>query len=462
MFGSLAIAGMLVMGAATGEAFGYDVGYNVTDSSSVGDDTISADDSTSEAQARGVNAYTTGTHTVPDTVTTIKATANGTTSATTYGVLSESSTGASLTMQLKSDSLTITSNAATESRLGLSYGIWNYNSSSLSMNNGSIMSSAESQDGDSWSYGIFSGMNSTFSSGTDSLLIGASAVSHGDSTNLFAYGINADGKSKVTLNDAYITVQTRTDQQLTFNNAYGVSLGGDSTFSMQDGTINVSATDIDGKTLAGNAIGIMTNAGGTNYAVDVNTVDIQVQGQSSTGIELARATMNMGEGSVTAISYGDQAMGINATSKTTFNNTTGNIDFAVQAWSGGTAIALHSESASSITARGGTVSVTSLGNGRATGLEAASGGSITKSAGNITVSSWKGTATGLDAQDTHGTYLSYNASTINYGNANTQTQISVFGNAAYGIRAYNNNTPTADDKLTSVEVTNGNITAKAS
>lgn len=55
VFGSLAIAGMLVMGAATGEAFGYDVGYNVTDSSSVGG-TISADDSTSEAQARGVNA----------------------------------------------------------------------------------------------------------------------------------------------------------------------------------------------------------------------------------------------------------------------------------------------------------------------------------------------------------------------------------------------------------------------
>lgn len=106
--------------------------------------------------------------------------------------------------------------------------------------------------------------------------------------------------------------------------------------------------------------------------------------------------------------------------------------------------------------------MTSLGNGRATGLEAASGGSITKSAGNITVSSSDGTATGLDAQDTHGTYLSYNASTINYGNANTQTQISVYGNEAYGIRAFNNNTPTADDKLTSVEVTNGNITARAS
>lgn len=330
VFGSLAIAGMLVMGAATGEAFGYNVGYNVTSSSSSVGDTISAVDSTSDAQARGVNAYTTGTRTVPDTVTTIEATAKGTTSATTYGVLSESSTGAPLTMQLDSDSLTITSNAATGNGSGLSYGIWNYNSSSLSMNKGSIMSSAESQNGDSWSYGILSGVNSTFSSGTDSLLqIDASAVSHGGATDLFAYGINADGKSEVTLNDADITVQTRTDQQLTYNNAYGVSLGGDSTFSMQNGTINVSATDIDGKTLTGNAIGIMTNAGGsTNYAVDVNTVDIQVQGQSSTGIELARATMNMGGGSVTAISDSDQAMGINATSGTTFNTTDG-INFAV-------------------------------------------------------------------------------------------------------------------------------------
>ena len=60
-FSSLAVAAMLVMGAAAGEAFGQFIGYDVTSPSSTGP-TVSGTDVSTEADARGINAFAEGNH----------------------------------------------------------------------------------------------------------------------------------------------------------------------------------------------------------------------------------------------------------------------------------------------------------------------------------------------------------------------------------------------------------------
>ena len=83
-FGSLTVAAMLVMGAASGEALGQSIGYDVTSPSPTGS-SVSVTDSSSQADARGINAYTTGEHDIPATITRAEATATGTQRARSFG-----------------------------------------------------------------------------------------------------------------------------------------------------------------------------------------------------------------------------------------------------------------------------------------------------------------------------------------------------------------------------------------
>lgn len=268
-FGSLAVAAMLVMGTASGEVFSQTIGYDVTSPASTGP-TVSGTDNSPQADARGINAFAVGEHDIPATITRAEATATGTQEARSFGVLSESNTGGPLTVRL--DSLEISSQATTEDGEGRSFGIYSYDNSTVSMKGGSVTSSAQSNNGDSTAYGIFSGESSRVTSGAGSVTassssdgsdtwvnsygiqadgssfftatnplikIEASATSREKASELFAYGINAESNSTVTLNKADITVQTKTDHQLDHNTAYGVSLGGHSRFSMEDGSIRV-------------------------------------------------------------------------------------------------------------------------------------------------------------------------------------------------------------------------------
>lgn len=388
-FGSLAVAAMLVMGTANGEAFGQPIGYDVTSPASTGP-TVSGTDNSSQADARGINAYTTGEHDIPATITRAEATATGTQRARSFGVLSESDTGAPLTVRL--DSLEISSQATTEDGEGRSFGIYSYDNSTVSIKGGSVASSAQSNNGGSTAYGIFSAEHSAVTSGAASvtvrsssnassqvlsygiwasdfstftvtnplIAIDVSATSDGEDSEIFAYGIDAEERSTVSLGNATITVQNKTDHQLDFNTAYGVTLGGDSQFSMRDGSIRVAATDISGKAFTGDAVGIMTNASGDSYQISLGTVDIQAEGESASGLELAHATMDMAGGSITAKAHGGQAQGLNANTETAFT-ATGDIDFIVRAAADGNAVALHAEGESSVTAAGGRVMASSQG-----------------------------------------------------------------------------------------------------
>ena len=493
-FGALAVAAMLVMGTASGEAFSQTIGYDVTSPASTGP-TVSVTDNSPQADARGINAFAAGEHDIPATITRAEATATGTQEARSFGMLSESNTGAPLTVRL--DSLEISSQATTEDGEGRSFGIYSYDNSTVSMKGGSVTSSAQSNNGDSTAYGIFSGESSRVTSGAGSVTassssggsdtwvnsygiqadgsssftatnplikIEASATSREKASQLFAYGINAESDSTVTLNNADITVQTKTDHQLGYNTAYGVSLGGDSQFSMKDGSIRVAATDISGKAFTGDAVGIMTNSGGDSYQISLGTVDIQAEGENASGLALAHATMGMAGGSITAKAHGGQAQGLNANGKTTFT-ATGDIDFTARA-EGSKAVAIRAEGESVITALGGAVIAsgdkTAYDSIGAVGLEASSGGSITKSGGDVTVSSLTGRAVGLDAQDNSHPDKTYRASKITYGNAGATTRVTVAGNDAYGIRAMNPGVTTSDGQGAAVELTNGDITVTSS
>lgn len=360
----------------------------------------------------------------------------------------------------------VTSSAESQNGDSTVYGIFSGESSHVTSGAGSVTAFSSSGGSDAWvySYGIQADGSSSFTATNPLTKIEASATSREKASQLFVYGINAESDSAVTLNNADITVQTKTDHQLDYNNAYGVSLGGDSIFRMRDGSIRVAATDISGKAFTGDAVGIMTNSGGDSYTISLGTVDIQAEGKGASGLALAHATMDMAGGSITAKAHGGQAQGLNANGETTFT-ATGDIDFTAQA-EGSKAVALHAEGESVITALGGAVIAsgdkTAYDPMGAVGLEASSGSSITKSGGDVTVSSLTGHAVGLDAQDNSHPDKTYRASRIAYGNADATTRVKVEGmEKAYGIRARNLNVTTSDGKSASVELTNGDIRVTA-
>ena len=96
-FGSLAVASILVMGAASGEAFSNTTGYNAADPASSGT-TVSATDQSENAVASAIKVDTAATYTVSDTVTRAEATAIGKQSARAFGVFVQGSAGNRLTL----------------------------------------------------------------------------------------------------------------------------------------------------------------------------------------------------------------------------------------------------------------------------------------------------------------------------------------------------------------------------
>ena len=502
-FGSLAVAAMLVMGGAAGEAFGNPTGYDVTSPSGAGG-TVSGTDSWREADARGINAWATGDYTVPDTITRAEATATGSDTAFSYGVMSQSDTGSQLTVHL--GSLDISSKAVLKDGYDYSYsesfGIFNDNNSTVTMKGGSITSSVESQSGTGAAFGIFNRGNSHVTSGADSITViseskggNASVQSYGvvfgspiynddydvigythdtvELTNgkvninvtsiaqsdgdLYACGLWGKG-GEISLNDAEVTVETQTPHQVGYSNTYGVMLEGGSTLKMKDGFIHVTATDSKNEAFTGIATGIQTMSGSGDYKISLGKVDILTKGIEAAGLELSQTMMDMAGGNVEAESLGGQAQGLNATSGTTFT-ATGDISFTARA-EGNKAVALRVEGDSSIMALGGTVTVsgdrTEYDSVGATGLEAHNGGVITKTGGDVTVVSATGVAIGLEAKDNSYSSGEYRASRITYGNADAVTLVNVQGMNAYGIRTWKE-TDTSDGQSSSVELTNGDI-----
>ena len=486
-FGSLAVAAMLVMGGANDEAIGQSVGYDVT--STLPDESlIEGEDNSNEADARGINAFTEGSYSV--SAYNVRAHAKGIQGARAYGVLAESSTGLPLSVNLETPN--IEAEATTQEGESRSFGIYSWNNSTVTANKAHLKSSATSKNGDSTSYGILSGQNSTVVLSGDSeigsiaildygsisgysygmLVDGTSSVTAinelavssivhslgGDASEICSYGINAESDSNVILNEASIYAGVRHKEEVENSTVYGVSLGGNSAFSMQNGMI-VAAANLDQdqyKSLPeGDAVGIMTNSGGDSYKISLGTVDIRVHGKNTSGMELAHAELDMAGGSISAESSTGQAMGVNANGQTTFTETG---DIGISAYSKlGSAVGLHAEGNSSITVgKGVFYSVSEHSN--ATGLEANSGGSITKTgAEEFMVYTYIGNAIGLDAKDSSRASM-YPASKITYGNADGTSQIFVMsaGGKAYGIRA-ENAVNTSDGRSATVEVMNGYI-----
>lgn len=499
---------MLVMGTATGEALAYVNGYNVSQPPSSVSAEVSAEDQSRWAEAEGIKANATGEYTIPDTITRVEATATGLEQAYSYGVRSWSNNGDPLTVHL--GSLDISSKAVVKGGedYNESFGIFSFNNSTVTMNEGSITSSMELQTGSGAAYGIFSGGNSHVTSGADSITvisksmgndafsdsvgvrfgsviydddyeitgytqdtvtltsekvkIDVTSIAQADGSDPAAYGIQGIG-GEISLNDAEITVQTRADHQTGYNSAYGIGLDGSSALKMKDGFIHVSATDTKGETFTGAAVGIQTvSSKNNNHNISLGTVDILVKGVEASGLDLAYARMDMAGGRVEAESHGGQAQALNANSGTTFT-ASGDIDFTARA-ENSKAVALRAESGASITALGGAVTAsgdrTTYDSVGAVGLEAHNGGVITKTGGDVTVSSATGTAIGLDAIDNSFVGESH-ASRITYGNADTVTQVTVNGVNAYGVRA-GKESNTRDGQLSSVELTNGDIKAISS
>lgn len=489
-FGSLAVAAMLVMGGANDAAIAQSIGYDVT-STQPAQSNITVDDNSNKADARAINAFAEGSYSFPD-IELIMARAAGIQGAHAYGVLAESSTGLPLAVSLEMGvSSSINAYAATQERESLSYGIYSWNNSTVTVKDSvSVTSYAFSQNGDSTSYGILSGQNSnvvlsgegqmlsaarTNADDTDvysygmlvernssvtvsnRLDIAAQADAAGkDPSQLVAYGINAESDSSVILNYGSIHAEVQHTEAAGTSTAYGVSLGGNSSFSMQEGSIvAIANTDphYSGGT-DGDAVGIMTNSGGDSYKISLGTVNVDARGRNASGMELAHAELDMAGGTIIAQTSTGQAMGVNANSQTTFTGT-GDIDLMAYGRTG-SAVGLHAEGNSSITVGGGLLySYTDDGN--ATGLEADSGGSITKTGGEeFLVYSLTGNAIGLDAKDSSSASR-YPASKITYGNADGTSQILVVaGGEAYGIRA-ENAVDTSDGQSATVELMNGNI-----
>ena len=488
-FGSLAVAAMLVMGGANDAAIAQSIGYDVT-STQPTQASITVEDNSNEADARAINAFAEGSYSISG-VDWAEAKAKGIQGAHAYGVLAESSTGLPLTVSLeKRRAPAITSYAETQEGESLSYGIYSWNNSTVTINeNFSISASAVSQNGDSTSYGILCGQNSNVVSPNTYITSTAtvndndtSAYSYGiwvdgnssftsiDSLGLVSfarslagvpsevvsYGINAESDSSVILNYGSIHAEVQHKEAAGTSTAYGVSLGGNSSFSMQEGAIVAIANtdpDYSGGT-DGDAVGIMTNSGGDSYKISLGTVNVDACGRSASGMELAHTELDMAGGFIIAQTSTGQAMGVNANSQTTFTGT-GDIDLAAYGRTG-SAVGFHAEGNSSITVGGGFLYSYS-DDGNATGLEADSGGSITKTGGEeFIVYSLTGNATGLDAKDSSSASR-YPASKITYGNDDGTSQILVVaGGKAYGIRA-ENAVDTSDGQSATVELMNGNI-----
>ena len=471
-FGSLAVASILVMGAASGEAFSNTTGYNAADPASSGT-TISATDQSENAVASAIKVDTAATYTVPDTVTRAEATAIGKQSARALGVFVQGSAGNRLTL----DSLDISSKAITENGKSISYGIFSDKSSSVSVNEGTITASSQSKNGLGECVGAVSNNNSSAVLGVNSIIssseshqhtaepktVGAQAsgrstlsmtsdkvtvkVSATHNGNVFSRkvnGIYGEGNSTLTMNDADISVHERNNTPEK-SGAAGIHLFTASTLTMKNGTIRVTTIDPEG-TFAGSAVGIVTSATSGRHGITAGTLDIRAQGGWSSGIQLENTDMRMAGGTILSEAVDRPAYGIRAT-QTNFT-ATGDVSLEVLSAKAGSAIGgILSIGDSSVTMRGGSVTAVSKGNG-AIGLYA-KGGSITKTGGDITVVS-AGTSSGMDA---------FPASRITYGDAGATTRVSVEGKKAYGLRAGGE---AGTGQASSIELTNGVITARSS
>ncbi len=489
-FGSLAVAAMLVMGGANDAAIAQSIGYDVT-STQPAQSNIVVEDNSNKADARAINAFAEGSYSFSD-LETVVARAEGIQGAHAYGVLAESNTGLPLAVSLGGRRSAIGVYAETQEGESLSFGIYSWNNSTVTTDDTSplIETSAVSQNGDSTSYGILCGQNSnvvfldnsTRSTATvndndtsaysygiwvdgnssftsiDSLGLTSFARSlAGVPSEAVSYGINAESGSSVILNNAHIQAEVQHKEAAGTSTAYGVSLGGNSSFSMQNGTISAAtaSSPSHAEDYYGDAVGIMTNSGGDSYKISLGTVNVYVHGKNASGMELAHTELDMAGGFIIAQASTGQAMGVNANSQTTFTGT-GDITLTAQC-STGSAVGLHAEGNSSITVGGEVFNVASI-NGNATGLEADSGGSITKTGGEelFMVHSLTGNAIGLDAKDSSSASR-YPASKITYGNADGTSQIIVVaGEKAYGIRA-ENAVDTSDGQSATVELMNSDI-----
>lgn len=491
VFGSLVVAGILIMGAATGEALGYQAGYEVPASPSNVPEIVSGIEKAEEAEANGVSAYYRNGEYNLETIKNITATATGKKEAISIGVLSQTGDNASLTVHLGSPD--IVSRATTESGKARSSGINSYYNSTVSTTGGAISSSAESQNGNSTafgvlseatsnvtiggnsitatseskgadalvnSYGIYAAETGTVTATSENIKIDVSSIAEGKVGDLYAYGIFGGYGSTVTLNNTDIDVQTQADRELEYNTAYGVYLRDDkSTLKIKDGSIRVTATNTAQNTVPGSAIGIQTASGGDEYNITLGNVDITAQGGSATGIELSHAKMTMQSGSIVAESVDGNAQALMAISGTEMNlaETTGEVNLEAKANGvAKDAIALHAEGASTITAGIGSIKATSTGESgtssdgsvdtaNATGMEVYGGSEVTKQGGAIEVLSEHGQAVAIDSWGT--------GSEIVYGNS-SPTSIGVEGaTKAYGVRVWDSG---------KVTLTNGKITTASS
>lgn len=199
-FGSLAVASILVMGAASGEAFSNTTGYNAADPASSGT-TISATDQSENAVASAIKVDTAATYTVPDTVTRAEATAIGKQSARALGVFVQGSAGNRLTL----DSLDISSKAITENGKSISYGIFSDKSSSVSVNEGTITASSQSKNGLGECVGAVSNNNSSAVLGVNSII--SSSESHQHTAEPKTVGAQASGRSTLSMTSDKVTVK---------------------------------------------------------------------------------------------------------------------------------------------------------------------------------------------------------------------------------------------------------------
>ena len=392
-FGSLAVASILVMGAASGEAFSNTTGYNAADPASSGT-TISATDQSENAVASAIKVDTAATYTVPDTVTRAEATAIGKQSARALGVFVQGSAGNRLTL----DSLDISSKAITENGKSISYGILSDKSSSVSVNEGTITASSQSKNGLGECVGAVSNNNSSAVLGVNSIIssseshqhtaepktVGAQAsgrstlsmtsdkvtvkVSATHNGNVFSRkvnGIYGEGNSTLTMNDADISVHERNSAPEK-SGAAGIHLFTASTLTMKNGTIRVTTIDPEG-TFAGSAVGIVTSATSGRHGITAGTLDVRAQGGWASGIQLENTDMRMAGGTILSEAVDRPAYGIRAT-QTNFT-ATGDVSIAVQSAKAGTAVGgILSLGDSSVTMRGGSVTAVGKGSGGAMGL----------------------------------------------------------------------------------------------
>lgn len=416
-------------------------------------------------------------YTVPGTITRAEATAIGTESALSYGVLAYSKTGSNLTVGL--DSLDITSTAITENGTSTSVGIYVTNNSNVSIHGGSIVSSSQSKNGIGRAHGIIVSKKSSATSGIDSITIQSqsngnnlipangvdvkdsnlnitcdklkidlSAILNGDSFSKKISGIYLSENASVTMNNADISLHmtTNTPDQ---SGPAGIFLSTASTLSMKDGSIQTISINPEGD-FSGSAVGITTNSTSGRHNITAGALDIHAQGGWATGMLLSTADMTMAGGRIVSASRNKLACGISA-NDTKFT-ATGDLDIMAYADMADMAasVAIVSKNNSSVSMRRGAITVSNKSNGGARGLLAQNGSTITKTGGDITVFS-AGRSSGMEVCPT---------SRITYGNTETTTRVTVQGMEAYGIYIQEG-ADTSGGQDASVELTNGVIEARS-